>query len=63
MWLFGRGNGDVGELEQLKINKVSKDTYSVFIDYGNDIKTQNEVNLVFENGNYKIDYSKTKFLE
>lgn len=63
MWLFGRGNGDIGELEQLKINKVQEGIYSVFIDYGNDMKTQNEVKLVSENGDYKIDYCKIEFLE
>ncbi|MGJ1362300.1 hypothetical protein ACR79B_08980 [Sphingobacterium spiritivorum] len=63
MWLFGRGNGDIGELKQLKINKVKEGIYDVFIDYGNGIKTQNEVTLVSESGAYKIDYCKTKFLE
>ncbi|MGJ1261907.1 hypothetical protein [Sphingobacterium spiritivorum] len=63
MWLFGRGNGDIGELKQLKINKVKEGIYDVFIDYGNGIKTQNEVTLVSESGDYKIDYCKTKFLE
>ena len=63
MWLFGRGNGDIGELKQLKINKIKEGIYDVFIDYGNGIKTQNEVTLVSENGAYKIDYCKTKFLE
>ena len=63
MWPFGRGNGDIGELEQLKMNKVNKDTYSVFIDYGNDTKIQNEVALIYKNGYYKIDSFETKFLE
>lgn len=63
MWLFGRGNGDIGELKQLKINKIKEGIYDVFIDYGNGIKTQNEVTLVSESGDYKIDYCKTKFLE
>lgn len=63
MWLFGRGNGDTGELKQLKINKIKEGVYHIFIDYGNGIKTQNEITLVSENGNYKIDYCKTEFLE
>ncbi|MGV4413898.1 hypothetical protein [Chryseobacterium sp. T1] len=62
MWLFGRGNGDINELKQLKISKIKDLQYSVFIDYGDGIKTQNEVTLVSENGNYKIDYCNTKFL-
>lgn len=63
MWLFGRGNGDIGELKQLKISHITEGLYHVFIDYGDGIKTQNEVTLVTENGNYKIDYCKTEFLE
>ncbi len=62
MWLFGRGNGDIGELKELKISKNKQGIYDVFIDYGNGVKTQNEVVVVFENGNYKIDYCKTQFL-
>lgn len=63
MWLFGRGNGDIGELKQLDIDKVKDGLYRVFIDYGEGIKTQNEVTLVRENGHYKIDYCKTEFIE
>lgn len=63
MWLFGRGNGDIGELRQLEINKVKDGLYRVFIDYGDGIKTQNEVTLVHENGDYKIDYCKTVFVD
>lgn len=63
MWLFGRGNGDIGELKQLKISKVKEQIYHVFIDYGNDIKTKNEVTIVTENGVYKIDYCKTEFVK
>jgi len=62
MWLFGTGNGDIGELKELKISKNKQGIYDVFIDYGNGVKTQNEVVVVFENGNYKIDYCKTQFL-
>lgn len=61
-FLFGRGNGDTGELKELKIEKISDLKYSVFINYNGDIKTQNEVTLVPENGSYKIDYCKTDFL-
>lgn len=63
MWLFGRGNGDIGALKQLKISKIKDGIYQVFIDYGNGMQTQNEITLVSENGNYKIDYCKTEFLE
>ncbi|MFD2554724.1 hypothetical protein [Sphingobacterium tabacisoli] len=63
MWLFGRGNGDIGELKQLDINKIKDGLYQVFIDYGEGIKTQNEVTLVHEHGDYKIDYCKTEFVD
>lgn len=62
IWLFGRGNGDIGELQQLEISKLKNKVYRVFIDYGDDIKTENEVTVVSENGNFKIDYCKTQFL-
>lgn len=63
MWLFGRGNGDIGELKLLEISKIKDGLYRVFIDYGEGIKTQNEVTLVRENGDYKIDYCKTEFVD
>lgn len=61
-FLFGRGNGDMGELKGLKIKKISPLKYSVFINYDGDYKTLNEVTLQPENGSYKIDYCKTEFL-
>ncbi|TDQ79718.1 hypothetical protein [Sphingobacterium yanglingense] len=63
MWLFGRGNGDIGELQQLTVSKLKDGLYRVFIDYGHGIKTENEVTLMQENGSYKIDYCKTEFLD
>lgn len=63
MWLFGRGNDDMGELKQVEISKLKDKVYRVFIDYGNDIKTENEVTVVSENGNVKIDYCKTTFID
>lgn len=63
MWLFGRGNGDVGELKQLNISKANNLFYDVFIDYGQGIKTYNKVTVVLEEGQYKIDYCKTEFIE
>lgn len=62
MWLFGRGNGDIGELKELKIHKIADLKYKVFIDYGNQIKTINTVTLVPENGTFKIDYCWTEFI-
>lgn len=63
MWLFGRGNGDGGELKQLSISKSNNLFYDVFIDYGQGIKTYNKVTVVFEEGQYKIDYCKTEFIK
>jgi len=63
MWLFGRGNGDMGELKQLEISKIKDGLYRVFIDYGNDMKTENKVTIVKEDGAYKIDYCDTKFID
>ena len=62
MFLFGRGNGDIGKLLQLEITKRKDQEYRVFIDYGEGIKTENEVALVHENTDFKIDYCKTAFL-
>jgi len=61
-WLFGRGNDDALDIKDVKIDKVTESKFLVFIDYGNDIRTKNEVQLVNEQGSYKIDYCKTTFL-
>lgn len=63
MWLFGRGNDDMAELKQLKISKIKDSQYRVFIDYGDGTITDNEVLLVLENAEYKIDYCKTKYVD
>ncbi len=62
-WLFGRGNDDTEKIEKVEITKISDLKYSVFIDYGDNIKTQSEVLLVLENDKYKIDYCVTEFIE
>ncbi|TWI25489.1 hypothetical protein [Sphingobacterium siyangense] len=61
-WLFGRGNDDALDIKDVKIDRVTESKFIVFIDYGNDIRTKNEVQLVNEQGSYKIDYCKTTFL-
>lgn len=63
MWLFGRGNDDNESIKNVEINKISDLKYSVYIDYGENIKTENEVTLVADADSYKIDYCKTKFVE
>ncbi|WP_282636727.1 hypothetical protein [Sphingobacterium thalpophilum] len=63
VWLFGRGNDDAISIKDLVISKISSDRYMVNIDYGEGIKTRNEVQLVFVNGRFKIDYCRTTFTE
>lgn len=62
-WLFGRGNDDALAINDVKIEKISDNKFSVLIDYGNDIRTKNELQLLREQGSYKIDYCKTTFLQ
>lgn len=62
-WLFGRGNDDSESINDLKIEKLADLKYRVFVNYGDEMKTTSDVVLVLENGDYKIDYSKTKYLD
>jgi len=61
-WLFGRGNDDALDIQDVKIEKVSDSKFIVFVDYGHDVRTKNEVQLVHNGESYKIDYCKTTFL-
>ncbi len=61
-WLFGRGNDDALDIKDVKIDKITESKFIVFIDYGDNIRTKNEVQLVHEQGSYQIDYCKTTFL-
>jgi len=61
-WLFGRGNDDALDIKDVKIDKITESKFIVFIDYGDNIRTKNEAQLVNEQGSYKIDYCKTTFL-
>ena len=61
-WLFGRGNDDAIAIKDVVVSKKSRNRYRIFIDYGADIKTLNEVNLIVINGSYKIDYCHTTFV-
>lgn len=63
VWLFGRGKDDAENIQNVKIEKVSTMKYRVFNEYNEEIKTQNEVTLISENNDYKIDYCKTTFIE
>ncbi|QIH33755.1 hypothetical protein [Sphingobacterium sp. DR205] len=63
MWLFGRGNDDALRINSVLIKKLDTNKYSIFIDFGDNIKTQNEVQLVIEENNYKIDYCKTSYAQ
>ena len=62
-WLFGRGNGGEDKVENFKISKISELNYTVFIDFGNNIKTNNNVILIKSGDNYKIDFCETKFID
>lgn len=62
-WLFGRGQDDKENIQDVKISKISNLKYSVFVDYGEGLKTQNEVILIIENNEYKIDFCNTEFIE
>lgn len=63
MWLFGRGSDDALAINTVLIKMLSTNKYSIFIDYGDEIKTQNEVQLVVVKDSYKIDYCKTVFVQ
>ncbi len=62
-WLFGRGQDDMENIQEVKINKISDLKYSVDIDFGDNIKTKNVITLVRNSEKYKIDYCETKFVE
>lgn len=62
-WLFGRGQDDMENIQEVIITKISELKYSVDVDFGGSIRTKNIITLVRENGNYKIDYCETKFIE
>ncbi|WP_134386447.1 hypothetical protein [Flavobacterium psychrophilum] len=62
-WLFGRGQDDMENIKVVEIKKISDFNYSVFIDFGNNLKTQSMLIIVAENNEYKIDYCKTEFIE
>lgn len=62
-WLFGRGNDDALNIKNVSVNKITDLKYNVFIDYGDGIKTQNEVTLVPNGKQYKIDYCKTEYIK
>lgn len=62
-WLFGRGQDDMENIQEVLIKKVSELKYAVDIDFGGNIKTKSIIKLVVNNENYKIDYCETKFIE
>jgi hypothetical protein len=62
-WLFGRGQDDMENIQEVLIKKVSELKYVVDIDFGENIKTKSIIKLVLNNENYKIDYCETKFIE
>lgn len=63
MWLFGRGNDDALNIRDVMVKKLSTNKYSIFIDWGDAVKTQNVVTLVPDKKFYKIDYCSTRFVD
>ena len=61
-WLFGRGQDDMENIKNVKIEKISDLKYRVFVDYGDQYQTLNEVTLVKNKNSYLIDYCATEFL-
>lgn len=62
-WLFGRGNGDIDVLKEVKIKKIEELKYEVFVDFGEgNYKTKSVVKLVPSGKNFKIDFCETVFL-
>lgn len=61
-WLFGRGQDDMENIKNVKIEKIADLKYRVFVDYDDSYQTLNEVTLVKNNNSYLIDYCTTEFL-
>lgn len=61
-FLFGRGNDDMENIKEVKISKISVLNYLVFVDFGEDIKTESKIKLVENDKDFKIDYCETVFL-
>lgn len=62
-WLFGRGQDDMENIRDIKVEKIADLKYRVFVDYDEDYKTISEITLVPNNGSFLIDYSDTEFLK
>ncbi len=61
-FLFGRGNDDMENIKKVKITKISTLNYLVFVDFGEDIKTESKVKLIEKDKDFEIDYCETVFL-
>ena len=61
-FLFGRGNDDMENIKEVKISKISALNYLVFVDFGEDVKTESKIKLVVKEKDFKIDYCETVFL-
>lgn len=62
-WLFGRGQDDMENIRDIKVEKIVDLKYRVFVDYDEDYKTISEITLVPNKGSFLIDYSDTEFLK
>lgn len=62
-WLFGRGQDDMENIKNVKIEKIANLKYRIFVEYDDSYQTFNEVTLLENNNSYLIDYCATEFLE
>ena len=62
-WLFGRGQDDMENIKNVKIEKTADLKYRVFVDYDDSYQTLNEVTLIKNKNSYLIDYCATEFLD
>lgn len=61
-WLFGRGQDDIENIKNVKIENISDLKYRVFVDYGDQYQTLSQVTLVKNKNSYLIDFCETEFL-
>lgn len=60
-WPFGRGNGDMEFLKDVKIKSLENNDFQVDIEYSEDFSTSNLVKVVEVNNRFFIDFIETKY--
>lgn len=61
-WLFGRGQDDMENINDVNVSKISDLNYLVTVNFGEEIKTKSKVKLIKKDKDFKIDYCETIFL-